>query len=619
MPRKIFLLLLSLILVLSCSKRESYVSETLFLDLHRADSLIKCGQLSVAEPLLDSILSYPLAVRKETLGSSIVRLFDKSSKATAEDPYFDYLFTYLAQLEAIDLKERLYDDEEERVSIEKLMFKLAPELDDVAELLSRRLLASKQSFYASLFRLSDAYYNYSKATDNFVPFIRRNSLIPFIYECKWNRICRLLQRSDALYGYEETFSFFDRILQIHGASPAEYLKTLLKIYMSFSGKPQYRCDINLSYEEFKQLFASTEDWIVSELDGIIIDDGVNSLCSPSMLTVYFGKDYTVISKDNTILTRTKRLLDRPRSAIINKALVKAILLSHGINTQSLDICVQSFERDTIFRKGPEKDLFSEVKYVYSHGLYLDSMLLVESALFNNDGSVERDSLGIHRRRWIYSGGHIVEKRFEAGPSIKLPRGQIAHIKYYDDNGCSITSSYDDYDNLILNEKSSEGGKVKEAFDGLGRIVYHENGSQESNYDYTDTTVVITTRDNEANAAFKVINHTLYTKEYPYSHVAKEVYVFNDTWATDVIEKQLFFANDIPYYGDEGWALEKYLLDDKSGRRMFTSCYDGEGNLQGGYQYEYCEGYIEEIKLDKDGKQLSVNRLYEDRINRFPWL
>lgn len=434
MPMKKGLFISALILLLvSCTK--SIDERRAFVAFHRieeAESLYTIGKTEEANSLLDEVINqnnemeHPTTMQR--LRWAIFSDVDKEEGSL----YYDYIFLYMAQIEAIATKNKHEDNPLKRIETMKRLFTLAPDFEIVIEnYLNWEAIAKKQKTGRTQTYYYDAAYSvYNPFKNKYNKYIGkikgsygfagdRWELPLYLYRAKWGMMGSLLIESDRELGYEKTFAYFDSILEDHGACFQEYTKALVKSYMSFSGLPKYEYETDMGYEEFKTIVADPDRWYTTwayeskgktfinsgELNlqsgGFLLECDGKHIWNPSKMDLpylFFEDDTLEFSlmdgqEMRTIKTGKEEQAQWYASTVnVPKPLLCALLYRHGLGTIVPRVLEsKQYIQDSVLVREGEENGYKKVVH------YKDNRE-IEWRLYNMEGQPVCDSMGTHCQR-----------------------------------------------------------------------------------------------------------------------------------------------------------------------------------------------------------------------------
>ena len=624
--KKFLLFMVLFLLFVSCSKedRRSFVA---FYRIVEADSLYSIGKTEEAETMLDEVISqnnemeYPTAIKK-------VRWAILSDAEKEEGGlYYDYIFLYMAQIEAIAMKNKHEEDPLKRIETLKLLFTLAPDFENVIEnYLNWEAVAKTQKTglapLLSFDKVSSAYSPFAKKYNECLGKVQmtyyfggnRWELPLYLYRVKWIIMSTLLIESDNELGYEKTFAYFDSILEDHGASFQEYTKALVKSYMSFSGLPKYEYDTEMDYEEFKTVASHSDRWltawlhetkggtllfgqeIIPQSGGILVECGDRFIWNPTETTIPFLWDDDTVKLVTVDGLETKEIflekgtqnLWKTSYVNIPKPLLCALLYRHGMG-QYVPRVLESKQynrQNVLVREGEEKGYKKVVQYKNSRE--------IEWRLYNLEGSPVCDSLGTHCRK--------VEETED-----------------------STTTYYYGLDMLLREKRPAfevnihDGRYEDHYYDRQGKLYMKQVDDTVTYYKDIDSTRI--TIDYNYETDFTVVSTEFLTCLDSLNRPSKEVKVYND-WYDEETDQQ--FGDIIliqhPLMGCPNksdslkWPFEQRWYDEQH-RVNGIAYFDSNKVFQGGLRYLYKDdGTTIVYYFDSNNWLYQSETLFEDGKN-----
>lgn len=629
------------IVFVSCDKQQEKMTLSLFHKLEVADSLLRNNENDSAKILINEILEQKLAVRDFSLSQKIRYLITSDLTVEKEKQYIDYLFSYCAQLEAIDLMKRTITDIEKQLDADKYLFVLAPDLYEVSQGFVNLILSNishRSLFNNDFYEDINKYNSYLRSNNKIVIPFEKNELVSYVFREKWNRISRFLMSHDSIYGYEETFNYFDSILINNGAAAEPYLKSLVKSYMSFSGNPKYEYNTNMTYPDFKKICENKGDWLVNnvqhslfrfldsslnlDVEGIIMKIGnldwyYSELIEPDF---YYSDEITMtcVSKNGDLLKKTFQKGRFPwyncHTINVEKAILQSLVYHHNLQFDSESRSVQYMQKDTLVRRGLCKEgCLEQTKY----GLVSSSYRLLEKSFYSFEGKPIADGAGIQSYSFIYSDDKLAEELFMRNDD-NYPEEMVTKIihHHFDEGKEEI---YHNHIGLVL-KRIVERGDSTIIFDSEGRVINQRVGEIKTDFSYTDSTITSFEHDLENHTGKKTIKHLGYfAMEYPLTHLSKEIeYYKENNYVSVVVSVERYFADNSRYSGCQGWAIERHVYDDIDLRTQ-TLFFDNENKFRGGYLYEYRDNLIIRHIFNEKSEETSMEELHEDNINAIPWI
>lgn len=472
-------------LLLSCSgdAPKNTVSE-LYTDLETADSLYEQGNISDAELIWECILKKEPDFEK---GSVFILLMStllqqKETNLLELEKCDEYIYSCLAQYDALESLYANEDDNEKRIGILQQVFNIASRIDEVSEYYIQIESEINQLFFRPRHSRS-RYTEYIKKAnprkkdpDN-AYMTSAKKILKHLYNRKWSIMNSLLIEMDNKYGYDTTFNYFDSIFVHHGGSAEEYTKALFKAYMSFSGKPEYEYNSGMDYDTFKSITKENGSWLVTKIInesfifqnkemflnnqncGFVLKYDNEYIYNPTIIdrvTSYSFESNEVITMNEARVSEIKLLEGHDYTyplhyyIEIDKPLLYAMLLKHGKSDMvtMLANSRQQQTKDGFVRKGPENG--------YMKTVYYDSnQRIMGWNLHADDGTRLCDSLGTHKYVVEYHEDSTVHYYYdkELKPKrngyAKMVEKQInsgagSHtVRYYYDWGNYLQKKYDD--------------------------------------------------------------------------------------------------------------------------------------------------------------------------------
>lgn len=595
--KKVLLVLVLFLSFVSCSQEDRRA----FVAFHRiveADSLYAIGKTEEAESLLDEVLKqnnemeYPTVMKR--LEWAILSDVNKEEGSL----YYDYIFLYMAQMDAIAMKNNHEEDPLKKIGTMKRLFTLAPDFDIIIEnyLNWESMAKNKKNGQTSWLTLDAAYSVFSPFIKKYNEYLskvqktycfagNRWELPFYLYRVKWIMMNTLLIESDKELGYEKTFSYFDSILEDHGASFQEYTKALVKSYMSFSGIPKYEYKTEMGYDEFKTIVSDSGSWftawlhetkggklllgreIIPQSGGILVECGGRFIWNPTETSIPFLWDDDTIKlvtidgseTKEIFLNKENRVLWKTSSVNIPKSLLCALLYRHGMG-EYVPLVLESKQynrQNVLVREGEENGYKKVVQYKNNSE--------IEWRLFNFEGLPVCDSMGAHCRR--------VEETED-----------------------STTIYYYDSDMLLRKEKpayevSYHYGKYEDCYYDREGNLYRKEVDDTVTY-YKNSDSIRITIDYNYNTSFTVVTTEFLSCLDSSNRPTKKVEVFNgwydeetDLQYGDVVLVQHPSCDCFGNKGSNKWPFEQRWYDEEH-RIISIAFFDGDKMFQGGIKYLY---------------------------------
>lgn len=629
MKKVLFISALALLLV-SCSKpieeRRAFVA---FHRIVEADSLYAIGKTEEADSLLDEVLKqnnemeHPTAMKR--LRWAIFSAVDKEEG----NLYYDYFFLYMAQMEAIAMKNKHEDDPLKRIETMKQLFTLAPDFKNVIEgyLNWEAVAKTKKRDRTSTFTYDASYGSYSYFLNQYkeclgkvqktYAFAGNKWELPlFLYRVKWIMMNTLLIESDTELGYEKTFAYFDSILEDQGASFQEYTKILVKSYMSFSGLPKYEYETEMSYGDFKTISADPDRWstawlymtkggfslfgreIIPQSGGIIVKCGDRFLWNPTEITIPFLWDDDTIKLVTIDGLETKEIIlnkenKKPwttASLNIPKPLLCALLYRHGMGQYIPQVLEskQYIQQNVLVREGEEDGYKKVVQYKDNRE--------IEWRLYNLEGLPVCDSTGTHCQRVEVTEDSTTT--YYLGVDMQLRENKPAFVVDFRD---SFEDHYYDKQGKLYKKKDF----TKE--DIVKFCKYNDSTHITIEYNYETDFTVITT---EFLSCLDSLNRP-----------TKEVKVYNG-WYDDETEQQFGDLVQIQHplmdcsnMSDSiMWPFEQRWYDEQH-RVVGIAYYDSNNVFQGGLTYQYMVNGKTMVYYYNSNNWLYRSETLEDKNNK----
>ena len=585
--RKILVFIFAIIFFTSCSKDKNNIVFELFSDIATADSLYREGEITESMRILDNVLNCEIPYVEPTL---LDQILDKNKY-----PYSEYLYSSLAQLDALEMLHSLENDNLKKTDILKRLFILFPKLNTCIDNNPVTDLGHHNIYTEYKIKV-----NPPKKKETF------QNLPTYIYQRKWEIINNLLIELDENFGYDVTFQYFDSIFVYHGSCMEEYTKVLAKTYMSFSGHSKYKYQTDMDYSIFKSIIKSRDKWITvkfeesnsifssnkimnHENEGLVIQCDSLYLYSPSLfypssLTAQNFTTINGISKSDIKISLDIQNNLYARHINLDKPLLCALLYKHGYGNIASKLLEtkQYNSNDTIIREGFENGIKKIV-------CYNDNLSEIEWRLYTEDGHPVSDSTGTHKY----------------------------NIEYYED---SIVEHYYGADLLPRKTDHAIRARVTKEINGENNYTfYYYNWNSELISKHSDNTFTFYKKiDNnriviEADYKNNFTTHTTYfgNNITPLNHpiLSKEVRVYNDLYYNS-LNKQFGNLTEIRRFNQYGsyymtpdlWSMETFLYDEYN-RIIEHKYFDNNLQFKGGKRYVYILGSVEIQYYDSQGKCL----------------
>ena len=607
--RKTAIVLSLSLFLLSCSDSDTHnnVSE-MFSNLEKADSLCKVDNLFEAKDRLKDVLNVQIQIDYPSPLNKIIWMLSSDLDANKQEGmvYYDYMFSCLAQLDALDKLSSLTDEPLDKINVLKLLFSLFPNLDDVTERYTEWVLQTKGSWAASLSYKSryDEYINKVQLENKFSA--SATGLPKYLYRRKWCIIDKLLIELDKTCGYDTTFDFMDSVLVSHGTSLEDYTKCLVKAYMSFSGKALYDYDSGMDYTNFQSITSNQDNWYATWIqhpdinlfggerilntqnEGFVVEYDDHIIYNPSLikyietLGVWPHKITTMNGTKQMCIELSKGHKYAISNTLVNidKPLLCALLYKYGHADMVPKILngKQYRMKETLVREGYEEE---NKKIVY----YDSNLNEIEWRLYSEQGVPVCDSTGTHIYR-VYQYSDSTIYCYYGNDS--LPRkNNYARLKEEND-----IRFYYNWQNTLLMKSSGD------------TCIYYYYKSLDSiqicravNYETNNTIVTTEYRNHFGPTLLSQLTQEVafYNGIYDNSH---------DIQYGNVIEVHRFSTDGTYYNSSDKWAIEKYCYDGE-GRVLEHVFYDSKMYFQGGMKYVYTFNSVEIQYFDKNGKLIKT--------------
>ncbi len=603
MKKIVYLLTLSLYLI-SCSDKDSLNNDSslcdyvvLFAYLEKADSLCKAERICEAKACLEDALNVHIHIHFPSASQKIKwLLFSSESYANEQESmvYFEYMFSCLAQLDALERLYSLTDEPQEKISVLKRLFDLFPQINDVVEKYTEWKLQTgrRKPWPASFLCKSRCERRYDEYVDKVQPGKKFSALIKdlpkYLYRRKWSNIDKLLIELDKEYGYETTYDYFDAVLAMHGASLEDYTKCLVKAYMGFSGKSKYYYESGMDYQTFKTLVANQDSWYTawlqhsnSQNEGFIVEYDNQFISNPTLIgkvDIYGHNSHKITMINGTNQTSIELLKDHKYYGIstilinIDKPLLCALLYKNGrADIVPMILKAKQYKmQDTLVREGYED---GNKKIVY----YDNKLNEIEWRLYSEQDMPECDSTGTHIYRVFQYNDSTIYCYY--GKDSLLRKNGYARLKKEID-----TYSYYDWQNTLLMKSSGDTCVYYSSTDSIQVI-------RAVNYKTYNTIVTTERRNNTGPMLLHKPSKVVAIYNGIYDNVQGVQY-------GNIMEIHRFCCDGSYYDGSDIWAIEKYDYD-AEGRVVRHAFYDNKMNFQGGMKYIYTFYSVEIQYFDKN--------------------
>lgn len=420
------LIFLCVIICVSCTRSvESSFFYTMNQTVQKADSLYNVGKCIEADSLLEGVISQNYSLYHPGVVKRLFWRVFADSEYMQGFIYYECLFAYMIQLDAIELRCKHELDGKRKVQNLQQIFALPTCIDDAIEEYNswqNNLGVIDRILERSFSVFNSCYQDYISVVEPPRCFTStRSELSSYLYRRKWALMNSLLIEHDKEYGYEKTYALFDSALVHYGASLEPYTKALIKAYMSFSGNEKYRYDTNMTYEDFKSIIEYSDDWMVdyimprertifnSDRNSISIINANNSgvvvkyddevLSNPTTIAI---KDWGSYDTGNEMVTINESQIDTIFFEPGQKYLVSItkidvdkptlIALLHKYNLKDvvkrLHEVKQYYMRDTLVREGFEDGFYKVI-------MYDKHLRPIDLKLFSPQKIATHDSVGMH--------------------------------------------------------------------------------------------------------------------------------------------------------------------------------------------------------------------------------
>lgn len=590
--RNCFLLFVLIFILSSCTDKKSY---DLYDEIELADSLYQNGDYEESMTVLNKVIDYDNSIEEPSGWKKLGWLISSDVYYSMSLLYYDYLFFYLAQLDALETLCSLERNPQKKISLMKHVFVISKDLENVIQEYINSIVQEDESKSGFTQRISSGSTNafnifrtrYEKYAERTHPkqryFAIKNELPYYLYRRKWDLMNNLLIEMDKEYGYEKTYCFFDSILSNHGSCMNDYTKTLVKAYMSFSGTQKYEYDSGMNYADFKTISNNLDYWYVTVINnwvsyiysanlakiGFVVEYGNKIVTDPTLLKVDFYNDSSKVVTFDGVYTQSKEsnflygMFYDNYYYVISKPLLCAILY-HRDNSSLVPILLKSkqyFKNDTLVRDGYENGNHKIVCYDKAFNM-------VEWKLYDVNGNPKCDSTGTHCYRVYRSEDSTIEYYYNAHMQ---PRESEYAKEIYDRETHRL--SYYDYLDTLIKEWSGDTCIYYKYYDSLYTriaVIYE-----------TKNIIVVVDNNN-----YKNISPFLSARPYREKTLYYGYYISEEDRIYGVpLEIQRYNVDGSYFCGLEKWANEKFFYD-SVGNITGHTYYDSKMQFQGGEKYNY---------------------------------